>query len=108
MRSVKKCLLTARDPASANDLGELLPSLLKLKRLEVCILAQDPAFKFFKYLLNGSEILAITELHRVNSRDHLEIEQQVTSLINRFQPDFLISGISGPDYGVDEIALKIV
>ena len=48
MNITRKLLITARDPASANDIKELLKNLLKDKKNLVKVLAQSPALQILK------------------------------------------------------------
>jgi len=101
----RKLLITVRDPASANDINELLKNLLKDKRFIVKVLAQSPALKILKkeFIQNKLENMQILEF-KENEHTRSSIEE----IFDNFQPDILLTGISGPDsYGVDELALNI-
>ena len=98
-------LITARDPASANDIFTILPDLLNSKKFKVKIVAQNPAYTIIKNKFTNhfkSELLLVE--FNVTINESIDI---VSSIFDNFKPQFLLTGISGPvDYGVDEIALK--
>ena len=54
---MKNCLITARDPATANDLSEVIPALLEVSSLFVRILAQQPAYKILHANLMEKDLL---------------------------------------------------
>ena len=105
MNITRKLLITSRDPASANDIKELLKNLLKDKKNLVKVLAQSPALQILKkeFIQNKFENNQLVEF-KENEDNYSFIEE----IFDNFQPDILLTGISGPDsYGVDELALNI-
>ena len=104
---MKKIVVTARDPASANDIYEILPDLLNNRLLQVKILAQNPAYKIFLDKLTHEEVAEFDLVLFEFSRFDQDNGKFVTGIFDKFKPDILLTGISGPDsYGIDEIALK--
>jgi len=104
---LKKIVVTARDPASANDIYEILPDLLNNRLLQVKILAQNPAYKIFLDKLTHEEVAEFDLVLFEFSRFDQDNGKFVTGIFDKFKPDILLTGISGPDsYGIDEIALK--
>ena len=102
---MRKILITAKDPASANDVSVVIDSLLLNKKYTFKILAQKPAYDILKNrFLSEKKILS----------ELIEFEKNIygnillTKIFDDFSPDFLLTGISGPEYdfGIDEIALK--
>ena len=106
MSDVAKCLITARDPAAANDLGEILPRLIMQPSLNVRVLAQNPAWKILERKLSELGGLYKYDIQEVKGQDDVAIEAELNQTLTEFYPDLLISGVSGPDYGIDEIALR--
>ena len=95
-----KLFVTARDPATAVSFQILLPKLAQNSNFELCVLAQEPA----------ATILAEVDysISTFGALDSFEqIQHKVKKIINEFQPDAVLTGISGPDAGVDEAALKV-
>lgn len=92
-----KLLITARDPATALSFQILIPQLAADSDFDIQVLAQSPA----------SELLSAHYSIRV-----FDAESSIDTQINKFsefcdvfQPDAVLTGISGPDTGVDEAAL---
>lgn len=92
-----KLLITARDPATALSFNILLPQIVADSAFDILVLAQFPA----------SELL---ESH--SSIQIFETEPSIGAQLGKlsefcdiFQPDAVLTGISGPDTGVDEAAL---
>ena len=95
-----KLFVTARDPATAVSFQILLPKLAQNSNFELCVLAQEPA----------ATILAEVDysISTFGALDSFEQTQyKVKEIIDKFQPDAVLTGISGPDAGIDEAALKI-
>ena len=103
----KKLLVTARDPSAANDLAALLPGLAQRPNLEITLIAQDPAFEILRVGFLGRDSLENAKLKYMPWDDEVSIENCIRDVLASFQPDMLLTGISGPDFGVDEIALKL-
>jgi hypothetical protein len=103
----KKLLITARDPASANDIIQILDPICKDGRFLIKVIAQEPAYSIIlskKYkFFNPSTDLA--------DKIDKSSTQFIKALLNKeflsFQPDCILTGISGLGYGVDEIAINI-
>ncbi len=95
-----KLFVTARDPATAVSFQILLPKLAQNSNFELCVLAQEPAATIL------AEVdYAISTFSALDSFE--QIQHKVKKIINEFQPDAVLTGISGPDAGIDEAALKI-
>jgi len=101
-----KILVSARDPASANDLVPILLSMLKDKRFFVKILAQNPAHDFFMRKIPNLNIGQLVQYKANYQMD--EIDRNIIAFFDEFDPDCLLTGISGPNnFGIDEILLNI-
>ena len=94
-----KLLITARDPATAVSFQILIPYLANHSDFELLVLAQAPA----------DQILAdVTTLEVFQSQASLADKMQKVALVMQaFKPDAVLTGISGPDIGVDEATLKL-
>ncbi len=107
MQNKIKLIITARDPASANDIAQILPYFINHDRFVVRVIAQEPAYSI---LLNGktdSNNFVIDFIGSIDDTSHECIKNTLKEVFLIFQPDYLLTGISGPDYGIDEIALSI-
>ncbi|MGC9386986.1 MAG: hypothetical protein ACP5D0_08575 [Hydrogenovibrio sp.] len=93
--------MTARDPATAVSFEKLVPELLNSGRFEIRLLCQSPADEILKPWVPESMLFARPNdaFTRVLEDDFLQ--QQFAS----FQPDAVLTGISGPDTGMDEAVL---
>jgi hypothetical protein len=107
MQSKIKLLVTARDPASANDIAQVLPYLINSERFIVKVLAQGSAYSILLDGKTGSNVFEIDFIPSIGDISHEHIENILNEVFLTFQPDSLLTGISGPDYGVDEISLNI-
>jgi hypothetical protein len=104
-----RLLVTARDPASANDIVTVFLPMLKDKRFVVRVLAQNPAYGIFLKKLTpfDARVSQLTEFKSCIKFGGID-NSIVIDTFNEFHPDCILTGISGPDdYGVDEIALSI-
>ena len=102
-----RLLVTARDPASANDLTHILPYLTNHEQLIVKVIAQEPAHSILLSRKTDSDTFAIDLIESIENTSHEHIENYLREVFLTFQPDCLLTGISGPDYGIDEISLSI-
>lgn len=107
MGGVTKLLITARDPATANDLAEIIPALGLQSGLKISLIAQDPAFTILQNNPMMKDILEVIYMQRMPTADINKLESYINEALESFVPDVLLTGISGPDYGIDEIALKL-
>lgn len=89
-----KLLITARDPATAVSIEKLIPFLDADPRFELRILCQAPACEIFASFNRLS-------LFEVVAADEALLQYHFTE----FKPDAVLTGISGPDIGVDEAVL---
>ena len=107
MQKKIKLLITVRDPASANDIIQILDIICQDKRFFLKVVAQEPAYSIIsskKYkFFNPSVHLA----DKINKTSDEFIEALINKEFLSFQPDCILTGISGPDYGIDEIATNI-
>ncbi len=104
-----KLLITARDPASANDIITVLLPMLGDERFTVRVLAQYPAYDMFLKKLTSSDVDTGQLIEFKPCKEENKINDSVViSVFNEFHPDCVLTGISGPDnYGVDEILLNV-
>lgn len=97
-------LLTARDPATAYSYLNLLPAARLENRFSLKIVAQSPALE----ILQNSDEKIDSDLHGfpgIPSQDSaLDMAREI---VDEFSPDLVLTGISGPDYGIDEAVLSI-
>lgn len=96
-----KLLITARDPATALSFEKLIPELLESGRFELRVLCQEPAFQMLQPFVPADTLYAIP-------KDEFALVLEDAFLRNQFesfQPDAVLTGISGPDTGIDEAVL---
>ncbi|NRA54650.1 MAG: hypothetical protein HRU23_10950 [Gammaproteobacteria bacterium] len=97
MIDIISLIITARDPATVLSFNKLLPALACNHQFEVIVLTQEPASSLvvkvngIRYFSLTTEQLAIAQLQAINERKKI---------------DAVLTGISGPDRGIDEIALE--
>jgi hypothetical protein len=96
-----KLLITARDPATAVSFERLIPELFRSNRFQLKVLCQEPAYGLLKALIPREQ------LERVAEKDCKALLQEgsLQTIFKRFQPDAVLTGISGPDTGLDEAVL---
>lgn len=96
-----KLLITARDPATAVSFERLIPELLISEEFQIRVLCQEPAFQILQPLVDSKDIWNVPkdEFTEVLEDDFLRHQ------FDDFQPDAVLTGISGPDTGIDEAVL---
>ena len=88
-------LITARDPATAVSFYKLLPDLLQNKQMNCRLFCQPPACQILEDFNNQVKISEVSDT------------EMIVAEFNSFQPDAVLTGISGPDTGVDETVLLL-
>lgn len=96
-----KLLITARDPATAVSFERLIPELLHRNQFQLKVLCQEPAYGLLKSLIPDEQLQRVTE----NDCEALLQEGTLQETFERFQPDAVLTGVSGPDTGLDEAVL---
>ncbi len=95
-------LLTARDPATAYAFKTLISSALEDGRFEIQVIAQSPAYEVFSNVFSD-QLKVLEQFTPVASQK--EMTAQARDIYQRLNPDIVLTGISGPDIGVDEAML---
>lgn len=107
MRNKIRLIVTARDPSTANDILQILPFFINKKMFNIRIFAQEPAY----HILINSEINFNSTFLKIFKCCNTELIQKLKKYLivqfNKFRPHLLLTGISSPDFGIDEIALDI-
>ncbi|QCU90470.1 hypothetical protein [Thiomicrorhabdus sediminis] len=102
-----KLLISARDPATALSFQLLIPSLLQNPAFSVKLLMQEPAYSIIHEALAQSGASHVS-LESFTPRNNLQEKiKAVSTVVADFSPDAVLTGISGPDIGVDEALLKV-
>jgi hypothetical protein len=98
-----RILLTARDPATAENMRVLGKEIVEDGRLEVYLAAQDPAFSLLQttYGIADHQIL----VPAFDTKQHLISYSR--KLLLSTVPDIVLTGVSGPDFGIDEAVLSL-
>lgn len=96
-----KLLITARDPATAVSFEKLIQDLLASNDFTLRVLCQEPAFEILTPVVpeNCLQFIPKDEFKQVLEDDFLRHQ------FDTFQPDAVLTGISGPDTGIDEAVL---
>lgn len=105
-----KLLITARDPATAVSWQILVPYLLQHPHFQIKLLLQAPAVEILlkSLKLNSSLDGQNIDIESFEPQENLEEKMhEVKIVFQEFQPEVVLTGISGPDIGVDEAALKV-
>lgn len=103
MKEKLRVLISARDPASAHDIAEIVPVLLKDDNFTIKIIAQDAAYM----ILSERNFFPHTEKEKLIKFDIEKGCSLIQDIVHDFKPRILLTGISGPGFGVDEIALSV-
>ncbi len=95
-----KVLISARDPATAHAVCALLQYAQTDYRLRFSVLAQSPALE----ILQQAE--SAFRLHPFPSpSDTEQLLAAAGAALEKLKPEIILSGVSGPDSGVDEALL---
>lgn len=96
-----KLLFSARDPAAAQAIGNLVKRACTDSRFNVQVISSSPASE----LLSGLPCKCLALPHVVSTTPGLLLST-VTQIVDQYHPDAIIAGASGPDAGVDEVLVK--
>ena len=97
-------LITARDPATALSICVLLKTLNNDKRFSVHIAAQNPAYEILLSNIIDSKAVLYEFLEFEDDGLMLEAAHE---LLVEVSADVILTGISGPGYGIDEAVLSV-
>jgi hypothetical protein len=96
--------MTARDPASAYALLNLLQKEKLKNKFSLIVVAQSPAHEILKNFKDKME----REQHKFLVFEEPEMAlDQCREILDKYPVDLVLTGISGPDFGVDEAVLSI-
>jgi hypothetical protein len=99
--------MTCRDPASALDLAEIAEYLNEKKQFDILWLAQNPAANILKPVIASKFGKQGVSIDYVRNSNDEHIENFVRTHFYHFEPNIVLTGISGPGSGIDEVTLKI-
>jgi len=98
-----KILLTARDPAAALHLIEIVRCAGQFDQLHIDIATQQPARRYFEEAGFDTTLVDLPPAREMPSLEAEELLQKCRELIDWFQPDAVLCGLSTPfDGGLDE------
>ena len=105
-RAPVRILISARDVGAANHLSPVATAALETPFLDVTIVAQPPGNRIF--MEHGLPV------HSVNlpaapdamAPEAGQLIREAETLMDNIAPDLLLTGLSGPDLGIDEALLK--
>ncbi len=104
---MKTILITARDPSTAFDLKSIINYLLVEKNIFLLIIAEEPAYSIIyentdlKSNYYKSKVILLKDFKLEDKK--LKLKDNILSS----KPNLILTGISGPDYGVDEICIQL-
>lgn len=99
-----KLLVSARDPATAEAVKILIKSILNDGCFDLQIVAQEPAYSSLLVMEEQIEDRLHFYPHHGNVTYLIESSKE---FVERISPDIIMTGISGPDAGIDEAILTI-
>ncbi len=91
-----RLLISARDPGAANHLLPVIRHLAGHPAFTIQVLAAPPADRYFDAA--GLDFERVTE-------DGERLRDRVRKGLARYRPDAVLTGLSGPDSGLDEVLL---
>jgi hypothetical protein len=97
---VPRLLFSARDPGAAGHVGEVARHALSSGGLDVRFVAQPPAYGLWTDA--GLEVQAVAAAPVSSFASAGELLAEARSILARLQPDAVVTGLSGPDAGIDE------
>ena len=104
---MKRILITARDPSTGFDLIRIINYLLREKDIFLFIFAEEPAYSIickntnFRFKNKKVNYFLLNELTSIDKK--IKLKENILTL----KPDIILTGISGPDFGIDEICIQI-
>ena len=98
--SPPEVLVSARDPATAHAVCALLQHAQTDGALRFSVLAQSPALEILQQAELAGRLYPFPSLH-----DTEQLLAAARTALEQLRPEMILSGISGPDSGVDEALL---
>lgn len=95
-----RLLFCARDPGAAGHVGEVAKRALSIDGLDVQFVAQPPAYGL--WVDAGFNVQAVAAAPVSSSATSGELLAEARSVLARLHPDAVVTGLSGPDAGIDE------
>lgn len=99
-----RMLLSARDPVTAYSFKVLLEDLLIDLRFETVVIAQSPAYEILSGINKNGTFVKVKDFD-VNLEKLFTFTQDI---VQQIQPEVVLTGISGPGLGIDEVLLAVV
>jgi hypothetical protein len=104
-RDRRRLLISARDPGAAHNIAVIARSAQSDSRFDVTVVGDGPGYS----ILRDAGLPAIEAgIGNIDPRLKDDLARGVRSaveLIDRFRPDAMLTGLSGPDIGIDETLL---
>jgi len=95
-----RVLISARDPSTAGAVKILVEEFLNNGQVELILATQFPATQSLSKIFKSIKHISVPDLS-----DDDELINYARKLLDEIQPDIVITGISGPGYGIDEVLL---
>ena len=104
-RGPLRLLVSARDPGAAQVLLPVLARAAADRRLELCVVAQEPAAGILRRA--GFEVgdVRCPALVSSSSPNASNLLDEADEILRRTAPHALLAGLSGPGIGIDEALL---
>lgn len=95
-----RILISARDPSTVGAMRILVEEFLNSGQLKLTLATQFPATEALSKTFQSIQHISVP-----NSSDDDELICHALKLLDEVQPDIVLTGVSGPDYGIDEALL---
>lgn len=97
-------LLSARDPGAALSIKEIALEAKNDLRFNVKLIAQEPAYSMLKSAGLNVEIIILPKILSKKSVNQ-DIFLKIKKILTKIKPNVILTGISGPNAGIDELLL---
>jgi hypothetical protein len=101
-----RLLISARDPAAAYHLTEIVKQARHDARFEITVVAQDPAWSIMRAAGIDATQVSLEKATTVDSAEARLLLERAERILAEFEPDAVLCGLSTPfDGGIDEAIL---
>ncbi|NKB55267.1 MAG: hypothetical protein GKS00_02925 [Alphaproteobacteria bacterium] len=106
-RAPVRILISARDVGAANHLSPIAKAALETTSLDTTIVAQPPGNRIL--MEHGLPVRTVNLPAAPDSMapEAGQLIREAETLLDDIAPDLLLTGLSGPDLGIDEALLKV-
>lgn len=101
-----KVMISARDPGATLNLIEIIGYISKCNDIQMKIIAARPGYDYFLKSGIPVEQCPIDAVRDADDPQSDQLLKWAAKKIDEFIPDVVLTGVSGPDAGIDEALLK--